>query len=671
MFHLSKSSNLNLAKLYSGAENLYNELPAVKKYRRRRTVLRIFKVLFFIILSFLVFMVVVFGAHYLALKQVYNGAIKGKGHLEQAIVSAKNQDFKQAIVFSNQATTELDGSLLSLGEIKNSFLISHLPVIFAQFDDLNYLLNSVEILSRSVGQASTFGDELRSLLDGNKKLTYSTLSSEEKRRILGRIYQSAPELVGMKANLDLALINLNKINSFGLLWPISGKIADIKVQVEDASFILGKAAPMSQILPALAGYPNKSTYLLLLENSDELRPTGGFIGTYGILQMENGDIARLDTHDIYHLDMPVQDKVSIIPPEPIKNYLNPKWYMRDANWSPDWPTSAQKVEWFYKIENDLLTGKDQINNFNGQFDGVIAITPKLVTSLISMVGPIVVDGQEYNENNFTDLLEYRVEKGYVQLGVSSWQRKEVIGQILKEIKIRLLNLPADRWQTVVNIFDNNVLKKNLLVYLNDENHEQLIADQKWTGELSNTTDDFLMLVDANMAALKTDSVMNRNVNYQVQETSNGLTAKVTINYAHRGKVDWKTSRYQTYSRIYVPLGSKLINSTGFSGKGVEVQEDLKKTVFGYYLTVDPGTISQVTLEYQLPNQLKEKILAGQYNLLVQKQPGNEVTDLSVGLNLINPLKSYQPVGFSVDRYTGNQISWSTDLEMDKSFNVSL
>lgn len=669
MFRLSGSSKLNLAKVYRGAESVAQNIPLVKKVRRRRHILTALKVISVLVLVTALLLVILFASHFLALKSILSKSLSGKASLEQAVGLARDGDFKSAQLAANQAASDFYFATTNLEDIKTSIVFNQVPALQQQVGQLGYLVGSAEMLSRAVGQAVSFGLELQNLLDGNRQLNYATFSPAEKKRILGRIQYAGPELVGMKANLDLALLNLSNISYPGVLWPIKGKIDEVKNLVGEASLLLGKLAPMSQILPALAGYPNTSSYLVLFQNSDELRPTGGFLGTYGILQVESGDISRFETHDIYHMDMPVKDVVDVIPPEPIRMYLNPKWYMRDANWSPDWPTAAQKIEWFYNLENPLLPPKDQINNFTGQFDGVIAITPALVTDLLDIVGPITIDGQEYTASNFVDLLQYRVEKGYVQLGVSSWQRKEVIGQILKEMKIRLMNLPAQNWRTVMSVFDSNVAAKNILVYLHDPVLQSLAKEQGWTGEIKQTAGDYLMIVDANLASLKTDAVMNRSVSYEVKETAAGLNSKLVINYAHRGKPDWKTSYYQTYTRVYVPKGSRLIKMDGCNSK-VDIVDEYGKTAFACQIIIPFNQVAAIALEYELPNSVKQTLAKDGYSLYFQKQPGNQVSELAVDVSFANGIKSYSPVGFSVNFVTANRIGWLTDLTLDRQFSVS-
>ena len=479
------------------------------------------------------------------------------------------------------------------------------------------------------------------------------------------ISESAPELNGIKASLDLAAYSLASIKFTGLLWPFKNKIVDLQDKLEQARLFLTKAIPVSELLPSLLGYPKKSAYLFILQNSGELRPTGGFIGTYGILELDSGDISRFDTHDIYHLDMPVKDRLNITPPAPLKKYLGiDKWFMRDANWSPDWPTSAVQIEKFFWQEDKLLYGKNRINNFNSEFDGIIGITPELISSMLKAVGSVIIEDVEYNADNFFDLLEYRVEKGYVKIGLPSWQRKEVIGDIAKALEIKILNLPSAELFNIFNLISEHLSQKNILLYFHDQYLQELAAQQGWTGKIVGTDGDYLMIVDANMASLKTDAVISRNINYRLDQGVNGVFADLKINYAHHGDFDWRTTRYRTYTRVYVPLGSELISADGFSEGEAEIGKELGKTVFSVFLSVEPGQIGSLHFYYKLPDKIKNN-----YTLYIQKQPGTKASALNIDLSFINSIKSYYPTGFHVYKENNNNINWESDLNADQIFNV--
>ncbi len=672
MFELSKSKHPDLARLYGQANAIYENLPAVKRARRRAVMITIFKTGAAVCLVILAVAAIFVLYHLAALRTIISGTVAGKDNLQAAANHIRSEDFAPAAVAASSAEKNFREVGEALAGLNRAGAARRIGAVRQEIDNLQYLAKTGEMLARTASLGAEFGLELKGLIEPEKKLTYSKLSPEEKKRILGKIYQSAPELAGIKANLDLASANLAQVRFTGPFFLLSGKIIELKNMLSVGSEMLDRAIPLSQIIPALSGYPEKSTFLVMLENSDELRPTGGFLGTYGILEIEYGDISRFETHDIYHLDMPVKDKVNIEPPAPLKAYLNPKWYMRDANWSPDWPESARQLEFFYNLENSLLPPKDQINNFSGQFAGVIAITPKFVTDLLSLTGPIRLGDEAYTENNFTDLLQYKVEKGYMILGVPSWRRKEVIGDILRELKIRLLDLPASSWQSVAKIIDNNLQKKNILIYHRDPAVEGLLKAQGWAGELKPARGDYLLLVDANMASLKTDAVISRAIQYELSERPGGLFAKLSVSYAHRGEVDWKTSAYKDYVRVYAPRGAKLIRAGGALRTAVETGEEQNKTFFGVLINIAPGEIGRLELEYKLPDFIYDDLKrTGDYRLLVEKQPGSRVEELTVDLAPASDIKSYDPVGFSASRPGSRQVRWQTDLETAKEFSINI
>lgn len=668
MFKLSRSKHLNFANIYNQASDLIGQIPLVKKQRRRRRIFKILKYLSLILLSLVLLIIIILAGNFFNLKQIYDQAISGKNNLMQAASALKSEDFKSAAAASQLATSDFSSALSQIDQFKKNWLIKRLNSVKYQLNNIEYLIISAQFLSQAANAGADYGRQLEDLLQANKKLSFSRFTQEEKRKIIGKIYESGPEMAGINADLKLALFNLNQVKINSWLWPLRNKITELKYYLTFGVDLLDQAIPATEILPALAGYPQPAKFLIILQNNNELRPTGGFIGTYGLLEIDSGEIINLSTHDIYHLDMPVKDKLNITPPTPLVKYLGiSKWFMRDANWSPDWPTAARQIQWFYNQEAALINPPAKPL----EFTGVIGLTPKIITEILALTGPINIDGVEYNQDNFQDLLQYQVEKGYIKLGVSSWQRKEIIGEIAKQLKIKLFDMPVSSWPELLNIINDNIIQKNILIYLSDPSWQNIISQQKLSGQIEKTDGDFLMVVDANMAAFKTDAVMSKNINYQLEQSSNGLFAKVNINYSHHGSFDWKTTRYRTYTRIYVPLGSQLIKAEGLAEGQAEVYNELNKTVFAGFISIEPGKIGSLTFSYKLPKQLEENIKNKNiYNLIIQKQPGNNIGQLTIDFKGLTNVKSYNPTGFNVKKISERQIIWNSDFMTDKEYEIN-
>ena len=676
MFRLSKSKDINLAKLYQEANVIYERIPAMRKRRKRN---RLFKILKYFSISIIVFFlpfIVYSYFHVINIKLIYQEAMTAKEIAEDAIFLIKEEEYQQALKYAQEAEKKFFQVACQIKAYKNSFLVRHLDFLDVQLDNFFYLATTAQILSKAVGQGAEFGLSLGGLL--NKESKFTDLNKKQRRKLLSQIYEATPELNGFKANVDLALVNLNNIKLFSLLWPFEEKIVVLKTQLSEIENFLSKAITLSELLPPLLGYPEKSAFLVILQNNNELRPTGGIIDAYGILELADGDISRFDTYDVYRLDIFAQDIFKVEPPEDLEKYLGiNRWFMRDANWSPNWPTAANQIEWFYWEENKLLPPQNQVNNFTGEFDGVIAITPEFITDLLVLVGHVYIGLEKYDQDNFADLLEDKAEKENRQPGMPNWQGKEVIGDIIKELKVKIFDLPPLALYEAFNILIDNLYKKNILVYFHDQQFQELIAKQGWAGELKETDGDYLMVVDSNMTSLETDAVISRNINYQVNQGINGLFADLQINYAHSGEFNRETTEYRTYTRVYVPLNSQLINVEEYSegvetddNASVQVYNELGKTVFATFLSIEPGDIGSLHYYYKLPKKIDNLAKSSQYSLYIQKQPGNEVGLLTVDLKLASRVKSYSPTGFYVYQTDDNCIKWESDLMVDKKFEVS-
>jgi Protein of unknown function (DUF4012) len=670
MFFRKKHKKIDFLTGHESVGSLAEALHHHQKKSGKNPFLSFLKYAAMFLLVIVVLGLVSAGVLFFRLKGVYDLAESGKNNLQNSLSAAQEKNFGAMGDDSLAAENSFTALAAQLEILRNSVIFKNLNLGQKELSDLDYLIQSAGVVSKALNEAAIIGAQWDEIMGGKFGTNFSQFSTPQKQALLKSIYESGPELNGLKADLDLALLNLDKVEADGFLAPFKGQIDQAKSKLTEASNLLSEATLVSQLAPDFFGYPSQSTFLVLFENDTELRPTGGFLGTYGILQTLNGDVVRFDSHDIYHMDEPMQalHLLSIMPPEPIKIYLNNTWYMRDSNWSPDWPTSAQQIVWFYNKENSLLPAKDQINNFNGPFNGVIAITPEFVTSLLDLTGPVTINGEEFTADNFTELLQYKVEQDYAAQNETSWQRKEIIGKILAEMKTKLFNLDYSAWPAAFAKVEQAVKQKNILVYLPDQYREGVIENLGAGGEMKSASGDYLMLVDANLGAEKTDAVMQRKIDYVLTQKSDGLYADLKINYTNTGKADWRTTDYRSYTRIYLPQGSQIESATGFSAELTKPYVELGKTVVAGLLQVRLGKSTTLEIDYKLPADLASQFSQGNYSLYAQKQPGNMVQSLKVDVRAQTAIKSYNPSAGA--QMGGNEIIWNSALDTDKTFEVN-
>jgi len=667
MFSKKKKQEFNILDRINEAIEEIDKKPKKKNY-----FIQFMKIILVFVLVIFLLLIILSSILFIRFKDVYNSAISGKDSLEYSIEMIKKKDFSEANSSARDSEEFFKQTTKELEKINNYSVAKNINIFKTQLTEAIYLIDSLRVVSKAIHQITSVAVEVDDILSGNLGSSFLEFSTIEKQRILKLLQESSPELNGLKAEIDLSLMNLEKVNPDNLFAPVATKIKTVKIELAETISALSKVLLASEIIPELAGYPDTSTFLVLLQNNTELRATGGFIGTYGILELKNGDILRFDTHDIYHMDMPVEvsGNFEIIPPKPIEKYLNKNWYMRDANWFPDFPTSARQVEWFYHEENNLLTGKNKINNFDKEFNGVIAITPELVIKLLGMLGSVNVRGDEYTQDNFIDLLQYKVEQDFDKQNISSWQRKAVVGEILDELKTRLFNLKFKDWRWIADNIGDNFRRKDILIYFKNKYLQTLTENIGIAGELKDVPQDYLMVVDSNMAALKTDAVMKKDIKYNIIKRDDGYISRLRIDYENKGEKDYKTSNYKAYVRIYVPRGSKIIKVEGLN-KNIEQVVEFEKTSFQTYINVKLKGKGGIYIEYKLPEYIQESIRKGEYNLYVQRQPGSVINSFELDARLSNKVKSYNPSGFNINSelIDGSQVKWLTDLETDKEFKI--
>ncbi len=599
---------------------------------------------------------------------------------EQALLN--EQDFTKAAAALAQAHSELTVAR------KNARRISYLrivPWLGRQHKASVAVLSAAEISAGALVRAIELARDLYAPFQAQPEREIGALTLEQRQELLRKIENALPTLNKVSADLKSARARLQAVPVSGLILPLQEEAEKFKTRLALASQILEDSLPMLQIAPQFLGYPEAKTYLFILQNSDELRPTGGFIGTYGILTFEAGHITEFFTDDVYNLDRYSSPRTRPNTPAVFKKYLQqPKWFLRDANWSPDFKISAQQILQFYREEVRFIP-KDRPEHAHLQVDGLIAVMPEAIKPILALVGPITVENQTFNAQNLTDALEFEVEIGFEGRGIPRPQRKAIISQLGHELIAKVMALPTSKWAEVLHMTRQALDERQILLYSEDSALQERISVQNWSGELfrsdlstneEKSGQDYLAVFDANMFALKTDPYVSRTIFYKVEKEDDIFLADVEIVYSYpKEGPAWKTKGYRTYTRVYVPEGSILQFARGAmkeedsSEPGeVEIGQDLDKTFFGAFLALQVGEEKRLHFRYRLPEPVRQAITEGRYELTIQKQPGLQGHALTVALNFDKVPKLWEPRGLQVQRQ-GNQLIWQTSLRRDQTFKV--
>lgn len=374
---------------------------------------------------------------------------------------------------------------------------------------------------------------------------------------------------------------------------------------------------LADIYDKAGGFDGEKTFLLLFQNDMELRPGGGFIGSFGILKAKNGKVGDIQIHDTGVFDGRVPDTEQ--PPYPMAEMLHIKsWQMRDSNWSPDFRVNAEKAEYFYKL------GQGGEN-----FDGVIAINTKVLNSILEITGPVKIADYpgEYNDETAILQLEYQVEKGYQEQGIMKGERKSVMKDMAKVLIEKIHNLNVSQQLELAKKIEENLKQKNIQMFFKDESLQAEAEEINWAGRVKNYKGDYLMVVDANLNSLKSDLCIKREIKYEVDLSAEKPQAELALTYDHTCRTrDWMTANYNDWLRVYIPDGSWLADSS-VPQKNLRFGNDLGKKVVGVPVYVEIGKKETITLKYDLPAELKNN----NYSLFIQKQSGSGEVPVNISV----------------------------------------
>lgn len=559
-------------------------------------------------------------------------------NLENAEQNIKNLDFTAASTNFAQAYTDFAkaGDNLNFMGAGLSSLIADLP----GGGKLKSAKNLVEAgkLMADAGQAMSLAiEEL-----AKTGLIFNPTGSSAS---IGSISKSLRQaLVLSQKNIQGAKELLEDVDADSLPEDKRANFEEFRSQLPGFEKLVTDAADYSKFLEDLIGTMGTKKYLLLFQNPAELRPTGGFPGSYGIIIFKDGKLQDFRVDDIYNIDGQLTELY--VPPLQLQ-HITPNWAMRDVNWFVDFPVSAGKVSEFYKKES----GQD--------IDGVITFSPKIVSKILEVTGPIRMDKYNVtlNSDNFAQVVQEEIEyKG------DRAQPKKILVDLAPLMLEKLYSADSDTWMEIFNILVSSVDGKDILMYFRDLKLQDFSVTKGFSGQVNQTKDDFLMMTLTNVKGSKTDSVMDSNLEVDTIFEGEDVRHRVVLTRTHKGggtKYGFYNKQSPTYVRVLVPDNAQFLGISGNSRPnfeplldypktdfkrdedlvrfeeesnydkeaGVTVYEEAGKREYGFWMIINPGETKSVELEYRVPG----KAAGEEYEFYLQKQPGLEFGKFNLNL----------------------------------------
>lgn len=583
------------------------------------------------------------------------GVLTFRYQLSEAVKNLQKGEFEASLFNVSQAqggVKEAKFIFDSLGAVrKTGFLKS-------QFE-LGDNLSTLATLSADSAENTILG--IQALYQSLKAVTGESAASPKEYFDLAATHLASADEDLSKA---IALIKAEDFKS-NLPELIKGRVESLSARLSVYYDLIKKGRSIATLLPEVVALDGKKDYLILLQNNNELRPTGGFIGSFAKISLEGGKLRKLEVSDVYALDG--QLPIHVDPPKEIKEDLGQKdFFLRDSNWEPDFPTSARQAEWFYTKES------------GERVEGVVAMDISAMEDLLRVVGPL--DLADYNEKISADnLFERAITHAEVSFFPGTQAKKSFLTALAQGLFNKLFFLPNQNWPGIVSSLGKSLDQKHLSVYLDNPRLFSYLISQNWGGVLPRVSSDpaepvsdFLAPVEANLGANKANYYLDRNYNLETVVGKDGdISHRLRISYTNRSPSDvFPAGLYKNRMRIYLPFGTKLTRVLWAEKditKNVSSFVDYGRSGYSFLLELSPKEQKTLVLDYAVPVKLNFKDNTATYRLDVVKQAGTLkdpfVWNLTYPLNLKLVANQSRAIG-------PQEQTIQTDLSKDRSFEVT-
>ena len=538
----------------------------------------------------------------------------------ESLLDLKSEEAGKAIT---KIKGEIDNLKSSSAIMFFTTFIPQLKEVPEVIDDLDELANASDLINQSLGYI--------------KNNAFNLIFNQEGEKLI-------QELNILAQNIEYAeeVSNNLRDKAASLGYPLGKEFVDTSIKMQ-------KVRKFLQALISWLDQPEEQNLILLFQNHSEIRPAGGFAGSYAEVILEKGGLSHLKVNDIYYPDKFLDLKV--IPPKALQG-ITPNWGARDAGWFFDFPTSAQKIL-------DLLEASNIYQKNNINFSALIGLNVNVIESILEIMGPITLDeyGLVIDHNNFLAEIQREVEAGDDK---AAGDPKRILRVLTPIFFDKIANLDDAAKQKLFEKIKEHMAAKDIQAFFEDRVLESYIQSSDLGGEIfmlpDNFSGDYLAIVNSNIAGGKTDEFIEQKIMLQSRVDLGGnISNHLTIQRAHSGQDEedwWYRATNKNYIQILTPRYSNINEINGnnyhyikpplnYANRGYQADNDLAaiegttkfiedllldeffqfgKKTFATWFDIKAGERKELSIRYNVPKAVMVED-GGRYELVFDKQAG--------------------------------------------------
>ncbi|MFH0830664.1 MAG: DUF4012 domain-containing protein [Parcubacteria group bacterium] len=530
-------------------------------------------------------------------------ALSAGSALVQATGSLAANDTALALSQFDQASASFESVSQSLTQLSASVRTA---AILLPGDPLG----SADKLARAGVHVATAGRALTAVVTDFGGVDLSGSTSGSGQTLTEALTKTQPGIHTVSAELSAAAALVAEADPRGLPGDLPATLTTLQQQLPGVLEQLSTLDGLVGVLAEVAGATQARTYAVVFQNPNELRPTGGFWGQLAFVKVQKGRVEKLDVKSIY--DPAGQVSSHQTPPEGL-DVISEEFKLQDVNWFHDFPTSARVLLSFLSETGDP------------RLDGVIALNPSVVTSLLALTGPLTIDplGLTITEDNFSEEAQYEVPDKDPE------RERSFFPTLAEQLLARMFSLDRAQWLELAGTLTRAVEHKDIQIFFGDAALATLPATLEADGVLP-AGSDLVAPIIANVGGGKTDQYINESRLLRILVGQEYVRHELEITRRDTRTDQFKDRDNRSYLRTYVPEGAILREARGFdtdlkalvahkcgdceAAVGTPVVRNEKwdaasntrqyveegYTVFANWITLTPGEEQTVKLVYDVP-----------------------------------------------------------------------
>jgi hypothetical protein len=611
-----------------------------------------------------------------------SGMLEGSGHLRRAERALSDGAIKKARYETFAAVAAVKRARAGWDARGPGFALARvLPAVDRAMPEIPRLLRAAEYSASAADGTLEIADN--SLTGPDRIIFRDPDRPQEPAQIrLDRVEAIGDLLVEIRSDIDAARRELKAVDVSNLPKRARPDVGDGIRQAQRASSLLDDAQAGFEILPRILGAEGPRTYLLAMQNSAELRGSGGAMLRFAYLQFDDGRAELLDDpQSVYKID---QDRQRIDIPLP-----QDAWYVRgildaqrfgNANWSPDWPLTATTTLDYAERTAELR------QNFNlPPIDGVIGVDPIVMQELLKGAGRFETPGGRPITSR--KVISFLLYKAYAQ-SPNPGKRRKLLNDVVDGFYAKVLK--PDRPQQLVRSMGRVLARKHVQIWMADPDEQTFVESMDWDASIRRAKNsNYLYIVQQNVGGNKLN--YSERLHHSMDVTIDGSDAitstevRIFNGIVHPGPryvIGDSNGLHRPMVNVYVPLEAELLDAdiegtrldaaaegtSAWPAENIPAEHtELGKKVWSATLQIPALEEGAVRFEYRVPEVVVTNGNRRVYRVVLQRQPKVLPETMSLTLRLPDGASGVRAKGW---KRTNDGFMWERTLKEDTVLEVS-